>query len=97
MKKIILASNNKGKIREFNAMLDGLYEVVSMSDRKVEEVPETGSTFVEFVVVTLLLPLLPPPPSKPPTALKGSVTNLKGADTMSLNHPMIYFFLFVNK
>ena len=51
MKKIILASNNKGKIREFNAMLDGLYEVVSMSDRRVEEVPETGLTFVENALI----------------------------------------------
>jgi len=51
MKKIILASNNKGKIREFNAMLDGLYEVISMSDRKVEEVPETGLTFVENALI----------------------------------------------
>ena len=51
MKKIILASNNKGKIREFNAMLDGLYEVVSMSDIKVEEVPETGLTFVENALI----------------------------------------------
>jgi len=51
MKKIILASNNKGKIREFDAMLDGLYEVVSMSDRKVEEVPETGLTFVENALI----------------------------------------------
>ncbi len=51
MKKIILASNNKGKIREFNAMLDGLYEVVSMSDMQVEEVPETGLTFVENALI----------------------------------------------
>jgi len=32
-------------------MLDGLYEVVSMSDRKVEEVPETGLTFVENALI----------------------------------------------
>jgi XTP/dITP diphosphohydrolase len=51
MKKIILASNNKGKIREFNTMLDGLYEVISMSDRQVEEVPETGLTFVENALI----------------------------------------------
>ncbi|MBT4122811.1 MAG: RdgB/HAM1 family non-canonical purine NTP pyrophosphatase [Candidatus Ruthia sp.] len=51
MKKIILASNNKGKIREFNAMLDGVYEVVSMSDMNVEEVPETGLTFVENALI----------------------------------------------
>ncbi|SMN16294.1 Nucleoside 5-triphosphatase RdgB (dHAPTP, dITP, XTP-specific) [uncultured Candidatus Thioglobus sp.] len=47
MRKIILASNNQGKIKEFNAMLEGVYEVVSMNDMKVEEVPETGRTFVE--------------------------------------------------
>jgi len=51
MKKIILASNNKGKIREFNAMLNSLYEVVSMDDRNVEEVPETGLTFVENALI----------------------------------------------
>ncbi len=51
MKKIILASNNKGKIREFNTMLDGVYEVVSMSDMNVEEVPETGLTFVENALI----------------------------------------------
>ncbi|WXT99511.1 MAG: dITP/XTP pyrophosphatase [Catillopecten margaritatus gill symbiont] len=47
MRKIILASNNQGKIKEFNAMLKGVYKVVSMSDMGVEEMPETGLTFVE--------------------------------------------------
>ncbi len=51
MKKIILASNNKGKIREFNAMLDGIFKVVSMQDMQVEEVPETGLTFVENALI----------------------------------------------
>ena len=51
MKKIIPASNNKGKIREFNTMLDGLYKVVSMSDMQVEEVPEIGLTFVENALI----------------------------------------------
>ncbi len=51
MKKIILASNNKGKIREFNTMLKGVYEVVSMSDMNVEEVPEIGLTFVENALI----------------------------------------------
>lgn len=51
MRKIILASNNKGKIREFNTMLNGIYEVVSMSDMSVEEVPETGLTFVENALI----------------------------------------------
>lgn len=51
MKKIILASNNKGKIREFNAMLDSVFKVVSMQDMQVEEVPETGLTFVENALI----------------------------------------------
>ena len=51
MKKIILASNNKGKIKEFNAMLSGCYEVVSMQDYDVEEVPETGLCFVENALI----------------------------------------------
>ena len=51
MKKIILASNNTGKIREFNAMLTGIYEVVSMSDMNVKEVPEIGLTFVENALI----------------------------------------------
>ena len=51
MKKIILASNNTGKIREFNAMLTGIYEVVSMSDMDVKEVPEIGLTFVENALI----------------------------------------------
>lgn len=51
MKKIILASNNKGKIREFNAMLEGVYEVVSMAEMNVDEVPETGLTFVENALI----------------------------------------------
>ena len=51
MKKIILASNNPGKIREFNTMLEGIYEVVSMQSMQVEEVPETGLTFVENALI----------------------------------------------
>ncbi len=51
MKKIILASNNKGKIREFSTMLKGIFEVISMGDRGVEEVPETGLTFVENALI----------------------------------------------
>ncbi|EEZ79950.1 MAG: xanthosine triphosphate pyrophosphatase [uncultured Candidatus Thioglobus sp.] len=32
-------------------MLDGIYQVVSMSDMQVEEVPETGLTFVENALI----------------------------------------------
>ncbi|AYQ57455.1 Non-canonical purine NTP pyrophosphatase [Bathymodiolus thermophilus thioautotrophic gill symbiont] len=51
MRKIILASNNQGKIKEFNFMLKGAYEVVSMGDMSVKEVPETGLTFVENALI----------------------------------------------
>ncbi|BBB24457.1 dITP/XTP pyrophosphatase [Isorropodon fossajaponicum endosymbiont JTNG4] len=51
MKKIILASNNQGKIKEFNAMLSGIYQVVSMQDMQVKEVPEIGLTFVENALI----------------------------------------------
>ena len=51
MKKIILASNNNGKITEFNAMLNGIYQVVSASDVQVKAVPETGLTFVENALI----------------------------------------------
>eukprot|EP01083_Nonionella_stella_P259871 886761_1 len=51
MQKIILASNNQGKIKEFNIMLSGIYEVVSMQDMQVEEVPEKGLTFVENALI----------------------------------------------
>ena len=51
MKKIILASNNNGKITEFNAMLNGIYQVVSASVMQVKAVPETGLTFVENALI----------------------------------------------
>ncbi len=51
MKKIILASNNIGKIKEFNAMLTGVYTVVAMNDMGVKEVPEIGLTFVENALI----------------------------------------------
>ena len=47
--KLIIASNNKGKIKEFKALLEPLgYEVVSQSEAGVNiEVEETGVTFAE--------------------------------------------------
>lgn len=48
MKKIVLASGNKGKVREINTILAGLdIEVVPQSDFDVPEAEETGLTFVE--------------------------------------------------
>ncbi|MFP6775371.1 MAG: RdgB/HAM1 family non-canonical purine NTP pyrophosphatase [PS1 clade bacterium] len=49
--KIILATNNPGKTREFNTMLDSIFEVVSQKDMNVVEVPETGLTFVENALI----------------------------------------------
>ena len=51
MKKIILATGNPGKVRELNAMLKGHYSVVSQKDMKVEEVPETGTSFIENALI----------------------------------------------
>ncbi len=51
MKEIILASNNQGKIKEFNTMLRGIYQVIPMKDRQIKEVPEIGLTFVENALI----------------------------------------------
>ncbi len=46
--RIVLASNNPGKVREINQMLGGLpLSAAPQSDFKVPEVEETGLTFVE--------------------------------------------------
>ena len=49
--KIILATSNPGKTKEFNAMLGSVFEVVSQKDMNVEEVPETGLSFVENALI----------------------------------------------
>jgi XTP/dITP diphosphohydrolase len=52
MKKIVLASGNKGKVREFNQLFAGLdIEVVPQTEFGVEEVEETGLTFVENAIL----------------------------------------------
>lgn len=52
MKDILLASGNKGKVNELKEMLApfGL-NVVPQSQFNVEEVPETGTTFVENAII----------------------------------------------
>lgn len=49
MMKLVIASNNKGKIREYKQLLEPLgYEVLSQSEAGVNiEVEETGTTFAE--------------------------------------------------
>ena len=47
-KRIVLASNNTGKVREFNQLLTGgEVEVIPQSEFSVAEIEETGLTFVE--------------------------------------------------
>jgi len=51
-KKIVLATGNKGKVKELAAMLSSLsIEVLPQSDFAVTEVAETGSTFIENAII----------------------------------------------
>jgi XTP/dITP diphosphohydrolase len=51
-KKIVLATGNKGKVKELAAMLSDLsIEVLPQSDFAVTEVAETGSTFIENAII----------------------------------------------
>jgi XTP/dITP diphosphohydrolase len=50
--EIVLASNNPGKTREINALLDDtMFSVIPQSDFNVEEVEETGLTFIENALI----------------------------------------------
>ena len=52
MKKLVVASGNKGKIKEIKAILGDRYEVVSMKDEGCNlDVEETGSTFLENALI----------------------------------------------
>jgi XTP/dITP diphosphohydrolase len=52
MRKIVLASGNKGKVREINQILAGLaLEVVPQTEFDVPEIEETGLTFVENAIL----------------------------------------------
>lgn len=49
---IVLASGNKGKLTEFSRLLaDCGYEVKAQKELNVEEVPETGLSFVENAII----------------------------------------------
>lgn len=51
-RRIVLASNNPGKVREFNQLFAGLdLEVVPQSEFAVPEIEETGLTFVENAIL----------------------------------------------
>jgi XTP/dITP diphosphohydrolase len=52
MKRIVLASGNRGKVREFNQLFAGLgIEVVPQTEYGVPEIEETGLTFVENAIL----------------------------------------------
>ncbi|MGD8999469.1 MAG: RdgB/HAM1 family non-canonical purine NTP pyrophosphatase [Granulosicoccaceae bacterium] len=52
MQQIVLASSNRGKVREINAILGGLdIEVVPQSDFNVVDAEETGLSFVENAIL----------------------------------------------
>jgi XTP/dITP diphosphohydrolase len=52
MSRIVLASNNPGKVREFNELLAGAHiQVVPQSEYGVPEIEETGLTFVENAIL----------------------------------------------
>lgn len=52
MQKIVLASNNKGKLREFNDMFANMsINVLPQSEFNIEEVEETGLSFVENAIL----------------------------------------------
>ena len=50
--KIVLASGNTGKLREFQQLLSGCgFEIIPQSDFKVTNAEETGTTFVENAII----------------------------------------------
>jgi XTP/dITP diphosphohydrolase len=52
VKQLVLASANPGKLRELSAILDDLgYQLTAQSEFNVEEVAETGTTFVENAII----------------------------------------------
>ena len=52
MQKIVLASNNKGKVREFSEMLATInIEVVPQATFNIDDADETGLTFVENAII----------------------------------------------
>jgi XTP/dITP diphosphohydrolase len=50
--KVVLASNNAGKIREFNELLKDLnIEIIPQAELGVEEIEETGLSFIENALI----------------------------------------------
>lgn len=47
MKEIMIATKNKGKIKEFQAMFGDDWKVLSLLDKPFDDIDETGSSFEE--------------------------------------------------
>lgn len=50
LKKIVLASNNQGKLQELQSILAN-YKCISQGELGIEEVEETGTTFIENAII----------------------------------------------
>ena len=51
-RRVVLASSNAGKLREFDGLLSGSgFTVMRQSDLGIEPPPETGSTFLENALI----------------------------------------------
>ena len=52
MDKIVLASGNKGKLNEFAHLFEQYHiQIVAQGELGVQDVPETGTTFVENAII----------------------------------------------
>lgn len=52
MEKLIVASKNKGKLREVTQITDGIFTVIPMADIGIEtDIEETGTTFEENALI----------------------------------------------
>ena len=51
MDKILLASNNTNKIKEFDEILKHKFELIPQSELNINEVEETGLTFLENAIL----------------------------------------------
>ena len=52
MKKLVVASGNKGKLREIQALIGDKFNVVSMADEGFDiDIEENGTTFEENAII----------------------------------------------
>jgi XTP/dITP diphosphohydrolase len=52
LQRVVLASGNPGKLREFGELLAGTgFELVRQSELGIEPPPETGTTFIENALI----------------------------------------------